>query len=207
MYPMMMNPMMSNLPTLTLSRRKDAAAPMESAPSDSEKKIKSVKEIIDLIEALPITVDEKYQTMVKLMNTVKADKELSNVDKATAVSLISTALIQLHEETESAYKGAKAATYDDTDLDYYGDITIDSKKTYNAKPVMVDPDEINYFTALQIINMYLALGMPCLVVYKEGYGIYTCINGISYEMLMYVSNDAGIDRAWFTDGNGMAIIK
>ena len=201
---------------------------MESALSDSEKKVKSVKEIIDLIEALPITVEEKYQTMVKLMNTVKADKELSNVDKATAVSLISTALIQLHEETESAYKGAKAATYDDTDLDYYGDITIDSKKTYNAKPVMVDPDEINYFTALQIINMYLTLGMPCLVVYKEGYGIYTCIltlgmpclvvykegygiytciNGISYEMLMYVSNDAGVDRAWFTDGNGMAIIK
>ena len=207
MYPMMMNPMMSNLQTLTLSRRKDAAAPMESAPSDSEKKIKSVKEIIDLIEALPITVQEKYQTMVKLMNTVKADNELSNTDKATAVSMISTALIQLHEEAESAYKGAKAATYDDTDLDYYGDITIDSKKTYNAKPVMVDPDEINYFTALQIINMYLTLGMLCLEVYKQGYGIYTCINGISYEMLMYISNDAEIDRAWFTDGNGMAIIK
>lgn len=180
---------------------------MESAPSDSEKKIKSVKEIIDLIEALPITVQEKYQTMVKLMNTVKADNELSNVDKATAVSLISTALMQLHEETESAYKGAKAATYDNTDLDYYGDIEIDPRKTYNAKPLMVNPDDVNYFTALQMINLYCMIGMPCLVVYKKGYGIYTCITGISYEMLMYIANDAEIDRAWFTDGQGMAVIK
>lgn len=206
MYPMMMNPMMSNLPNLTLSRKKDAAAPMESAPSE-EQKIKSVKEIINLIEDLPIDVQEKYQTLVKLMNTVKADPDLHGSNKSTAVALIASALMQLQEEAGSVYRGAKSMTSSDADLDYYGDIEIDPRKTYNAKPLMVNPDDVNYFTALQMINLYCMIGMPCLVVYKKGYGIYTCITGISYEMLMYIANDAEIDRAWFTDGQGMAVIK
>lgn len=199
MYPMMMNPMMSNLPNLTLSRKKDAAAPMESALSE-EQKIKSIEEIIDLVEALPITVQEKYQTLVKLMNTVKADGDLHGSNKSTAVALITAALMRLQEETSSPASN-------DTELDYYGDIEIDPRKTYNAKPLMVNPDDVNYFTALQMINLYCMIGMPCLVVYKKGYGIYTCITGISYEMLMYIANDAEIDRAWFTDGQGMAVIK
>lgn len=202
MYPMMMNPMMSNLPNLTLSRKKDAAAPMESAPSE-EQKIKSVKEIINLIEDLPIDVQEKYQTLVKLMNTVKADPDLHGANKSTAVALVAAALMRLQEETSSP----ASKSYNDTKLDYYGDIEIDPRKTYNAKPLMVNPDDVNYFTALQMINLYCMIGMPCLVVYKKGYGIYTCITGISYEMLMYIANDTEIDRAWFTDGQGMAVIK
>lgn len=202
MYPMMMNPMMSNLPNLTLSRKKDAAAPMESALSE-EQKIKSIEEIIDLVEALPITVQEKYQTLVKLMNTVKADDDLHGSNKSTAVALVAAALMRLQEETDSP----ASKSYNDTELDYYGDIEIDPRKTYNAKPLMVNPDDVNYFTALQMINLYCMIGMPCLVVYKKGYGIYTCITGISYEMLMYIANDTEIDRAWFTDGQGMAVIK
>lgn len=175
---------------------------MESALSE-EQKIKSVKEIIELIQDLPINVQEKYQTLVKLMNTVKTDPDLHGSNKSTAVALVAAALTRLQEETGNP----TSKSYNDTELDYYGDIEIDPRKTYNAKPLMVNPDDVNYFTALQMINLYCMIGMPCLVVYKKGYGIYTCITGISYEMLMYIANDTEIDRAWFTDGQGMAVIK
>ena len=135
---------------------------MESALSE-EQKIQSVKEIIDLIQELPISVQEKYQTLVKLMNTVKADSDLHGANKTTAVALITSALMQLQEETSSP----ASKSYNDTELDYYGDIEIDPRKTYSAKPLMVNPDDVNYFTALQMINLYCMIGMPCLVVYKK----------------------------------------
>ena len=182
---------------MDLGRKKDVQpTPAQYDEAYSDDIIDRLKGIIDLVESLPVDKESKVRTFEKLMTTVSEDEKLDPAHKHYAELLIKGTLNRLDSDTD-----------DDKFFDYSGDQIISKNMNASAKPVMVDPDEINLFNALHTVNMYLSLGMPCLVGLIEGYGMFTVTSNITYEMIMMISKSPEVDRLWFTDGKGMAIVK
>lgn len=182
---------------MDLGRTKDAQQiPAQYDEAYNDDIIDRLKGIIDLVESLPVDKESKVRTFEKLMVTVNEDEKLDSAHKYYAKLLIEGTLNRLNNEDVN-----------DKSFDYRGDQIISKNMNVSSKPVMVDPDEVNLFNALHTVNMYLSLGMPCLVGLSEGYGMFTMTSNITYEMIVGLSKVPDIDRLWFTDGKGMAIVK
>lgn len=184
-----------------MGRKKPVAAQTEPAASEKaygDEKLDNVMHIIETFKNLPIYPTTKKDAFEKLRTIVNGDAKLSDGHKMVCNNLIDKAISELDIETDDE---------DDIELDYYGDPIITRDMSYSAKPLMVDPDTVNLFNALQTINMYCTLGMPCLVALSYGNGIFTTTSNITYEKIVYAAQDPAIDRLWFTDGHGMAVVK
>lgn len=181
--------------------RKKPIAQTEPAASEKaygDEKLDNVMNIIETFKNLPIYPTTKKDAFEKLRTIVNGDAKLSDGHKVVCNNLIDKAISELDIETDDE---------DDIELDYYGDCEISKTMSYTAKPVVLDPDTMNRFNALQTINMYCTMGMPCLVALSYGHGIFTVTSNITYEKIMYVAQDPTVDCLWFTDGHGIAVVK
>ena len=165
-----------------------------------DEKLDNVMNIIETFKSLPIYPSTKKDAFEKLRNIVNGDTKLSEGHRIVCNNLIDRAINELDITSDDDED-------DDAGLEYHGDPIITRDMSYSAKPLMVDPDTVNLFNALQTINMYCTLGMPCLVALSYGNGIFTTTSNITYEKIVYAAQDPAINRLWFTDGHGMAVVK
>ena len=176
------------------------AAPMGSALSEYEASLQSVTDICELINSLNISDEHKLNGYNKLATEVKKDTALTPSERDQIVRFINDYIVS-HLTAVS-----NESQLPDTFYDPEG-ILDDEKKTFTAKPMMVTPDAVLRFNAMATLNMYQYMGMPCLVCVSYGFGLCTYTSDISYELIMHLAQVDYIDKIYFTDGKGVAIVK
>ena len=73
--------------------------------------------------------------------------------------------------------------------------------------MMVTPDAVLRYSAMATLNLYQYMGMPCLICVAYDFGICTYTSDITYEFIMELASRDHIDKIYFTDGKGVAIVK
>ena len=209
----MYNLMMTN-PTIpsymprkkTMQSQMDAAAQMGSAPSEFDKSLRAATEIATLISTIPIDGKNKVEAYSKLMNEVKNDDTLTGSEKAIIIQKIAD--IGFNDENVLVSQPGTAVEKDIPDTYYDPDGVLDNpEKSYTAKPMMVTPDAVLRYSAMATLNLYQYMGMPCLICVAYDFGICTYTSDITYEFIMELASRDHIDKIYFTDGKGVAIVK
>lgn len=209
----MYNLMMTN-PTIpsymprkkTMQSRMDAAAQMGSAPSEFDNALRAATEIATLISTIPVDGKNKVEAYSKLMNEVKNDDTLTGSEKAIIIQKIAD--IAFNDENVLVSQPGTAVEKDIPDTYYDPDGVLDNpEKSYTAKPMMVTPDAVLRYSAMATLNLYQYMGMPCLICVAYDFGICTYTSDITYEFIMELASRDHIDKIYFTDGKGVAIVK
>ena len=209
----MYNLMMTN-PTIpsymprkkTMQSRMDAAAQMGSAPSEFDKSLRAATEIATLISTIPVDGKNKVEAYSKLMNEVKNDDTLTGSEKAIIIQKIAD--IGFNDENVLVSQPGTAVEKDIPDTYYDPEGVLDNpEKSYTAKPMMVTPDAVLRYSAMATLNLYQYMGMPCLICIAYDFGICTYTSDITYEFIMELASRDCIDKIYFTDGKGVAIVK
>ena len=211
----MYNLMMTN-PTIPsyMPRKKEmqsrmgAAAQTESAHSNLDSSLASVEDICNLIGSLPISEDEKFKGYAELMFQVANDDELSEYEKGIVLEKIKS-LVNATKGTKIGYSMPTMTPKKDIPDTYYDPegVLDNPEKSYTAKPMMVTPDAVLRYSAMATLNLYNYMGMPCLICVAYDFGICTYTSDITYEFIMELAKRDGIDKIYFTDGKGVAIVK
>lgn len=174
---------------------------MVAVPLDkvNEEQLKTISDIVDLTMSLPVPDADKIKALVSLMGKVQYDDDIDGYTERAIASYISKAMSKLNPDTHST----------NTSIDLYDPdgILDDPYRTYDAKPIMVSPDQILRYSAMSILNLYNFVGMPCLVCVAHDFGICTYTSNITYEFIMELANRDCIDHVYFTDGNSVAVVK
>lgn len=209
----MYNLMMTN-PTIpsymprkkTMQSQMDAAAQMGSAPSEFDKSLRAATEIATLISTIPVDGKNKVEAYSKLMNEVKNDDTLTGSEKAIVIQKIAD--IAFNDENVLVSQPGTAIEKDIPDTYYDPEGVLDNpEKSYTAKPMMVTPDSVLRYSAMATLNLYQYMGMPCLICVAYDFGICTYTSDITYEFIMELASRDHIDKIYFTDGKGVAIVK
>ena len=209
----MYNLMMTN-PTIpsymprkkTMQSQMDAAAQMGSAPSEFDNALRAATEIATLISTIPVDGKNKVEAYSKLMNEVKNDDTLTGSEKAIIIQKIAD--IGFNDENVLVSQPGTAVEKDIPDTYYDPDGVLDNpEKSYTAKPMMVTPDAVLRYSAMATLNLYQYMGMPCLICVAYDFGICTYTSDITYEFIMELAKRDSIDKIYFTDGKGVAIVK
>ena len=183
-----------------------AAAQTVSAPSEFDNALRAATEIATLISTIPVDGKNKVEAYSKLMEEVKNDDTLSGSEKAIVIQKIAD--IAFNDENVLVSQPGVETKRDTPDTYYDPEGVLDNpEKSYSAKPMMVTPDAVLRYSAMATLNLYQYMGMPCLVCVGYDYGICTYTTGITYEQIMNLAKLDGIDKIYFTDGKGVAIVK
>ena len=184
----------------------DAAAQMGSAPSEFDKSLRAATEIATLISTIPVDGKNKVEAYSKLMNEVKNDDTLTGSEKAIVIQKIAD--IAFNDENVLVSQPGTAIEKDIPDTYYDPEGVLDNpEKSYTAKPMMVTPDSVLRYSAMATLNLYQYMGMPCLICVAYDFGICTYTSDITYEFIMELASRDHIDKIYFTDGKGVAIVK
>ena len=209
----MYNLMMTN-PTIpsymprkkTMQSPMAAAAQMGSAPSEFDNALRAATEIATLISTIPVDGKNKVEAYSKLMEEVKNDDTLTGSEKAMVIQKIAD--IAFNDENVLVSQPDAEIKKDIPDTYYDPEGVLDNpEKSYTAKPMMVTPDAVLRYSAMATLNLYQYMGMPCLICVAYDFGICTYTSDITYEFIMELAKRDGIDKIYFTDGKGVAIVK
>ena len=183
-----------------------AAAQMGSAPSEFDNALRAATEIATLISTIPVDGKNKVEAYSKLMEEVKNDDTLTGSEKAMVIQKIAD--IAFNDENVLVSQPGTAVEKDIPDTYYDPEGVLDNpEKSYTAKPMMVTPDAVLRYSAMATLNLYNYMGMPCLICVAYDFGICTYTSDITYEFIMELAKRDGIDKIYFTDGKGVAIVK
>ena len=189
-----------------MQSRMDAAAQMGSAPSEFDNALRAATEIATLISTIPVDGKNKVEAYSKLMNEVKNDDTLTGSEKAIIIQKIAD--IGFNDENVLVSQPGAAVEKDIPDTYYDPEGVLDNpEKSYTAKPMMVTPDAVLRYSAMATLNLYQYMGMPCLICIAYDFGICTYTSDITYEFIMELASKDHIDKIYFTDGKGVAIVK
>ena len=209
----MYNLMMTN-PTIpsymprkkTMQSPMGAAAQMGSAPSEFDNALRAATEIATLISTIPVDGKNKVEAYSKLMEEVKNDDTLSGSEKAIVIQKIAD--IAFNDENVLVSQPGVETKRDTPDTYYDPEGVLDNpEKSYSAKPMMVTPDAVLRYSAMATLNLYQYMGMPCLICIAYDFGICTYTSDITYEFIMELASRDCIDKIYFTDGKGVAVVK
>ena len=182
------------------------AAQMGSAPSEFDNALRAATEIATLISTIPVDGKNKVEAYSKLMNEVKNDDTLTGSEKAIIIQKIAD--IAFNDENVLVSQPGTAVEKDIPDTYYDPEGVLDNpEKSYTAKPMMVTPDAVLRYSAMATLNLYQYMGMPCLICIAYDFGICTYTSDITYEFIMELASRDCIDKIYFTDGKGVAVVK
>ena len=209
MYNLMMtNPTIpSYMPSKkTMQSPMGAAAQTVSAPSEFDNALRAATEIATLISTIPVDGKNKVEAYSKLMEEVKNDDTLTGSEKAIVIQKIAD--IAFNDENVLVSQPGVETKKDIPDTYYDPEGVLDNpEKSYTAKPMMVTPDSVLRYSAMATLNLYQYMGMPCLICIAYDFGICTYTSDITYEFIMELASRDCIDKIYFTDGKGVAVVK
>ena len=203
-----------------MAKKTNPVATETTAPS----KLDAVRALIHLVdEATKYDIVEKNKAFKSLGVKVLNDKSLTKEEKDVVLTEMGNLLAnglntasgfgQFIDDDDAECQCGNCEDRDICENAYAGaparipfGVPVPNK-TYNAKQMMVTPDQMLEFSALLLINMYMNFGMPLLLIGMYGGGISTVTDGITYDMVMSMANDPSLDIVLFTDGNNMANLK
>lgn len=81
------------------------------------------------------------------------------------------------------------------------------KNGYSGGGVTLSAERLLEYHAINIMQSYLNLGQPCLILGRSNTGFTVISQNITYRLIQEVSCDQSIDFGYFTDGKNFTRIR